>query len=151
MIESRHLFDIRLQVSEIVDLGVTPLGRRKIATGAGGVFEGPRLNGVVLVAPGGDWLIERPDGTLAVDVRLTLKTDDGQLIYMSYKGLRHGPKEVLEKVARGEPVDPKSYYFRIAPTFETSSANYDWMNRILAIGVGSREKTGPLYKVYEVL
>lgn len=151
MIESRPLFEIRLQVPEIVDLGDTPLGRRRIASVASGSFEGERLRGTVLGSPAGDWLLQRADGSTALDVRLTLRTDDGALIYMAYRGLRHGPPEVMARLAAGESVDPKTYYFRVAPTFETSSPKYDWLNRILAIGVGRREKTGPIYSVHEIL
>lgn len=151
MIESRPLFEIRLQVPEVVDLGDTPLGRRRIAAVAGGSFEGERLKGTVLGAPAGDWLLQRADGTTALDVRLTLRTDDGELIYMTYRGLRHGPPEVMARLAAGGVVDPKSYYFRVAPTFETASKKYDWLNRILAIGIGRRESSGPIYAVHEVL
>lgn len=151
MIESRALFEIRLQVPEVVDLGDTPLGRRRIAVVAGGTFEGERLKGTVLGAPAGDWLLQRVDGTTALDVRLTLRTDDGELIYMAYRGLRHGPPEVMARLAAGESVDPKTYYFRVAPTFETASTKYDWLNRILAIGIGRRERSGPIYAVHEIL
>lgn len=151
MIESRPLFEIRLQVPEIVDLGATPLGQRRIAAVAGGSFEGERLKGTVVAAPAGDWLLVRADGTTALDVRLTLRTDDGELIYMAYRGLRHGPPEVMARLAAGDTVDPKTYYFRVAPTFETASKKYDWLNRLLAIGIGRREKTGPIYSVHEIL
>ena len=117
----------------------------------GGHFEGDRLRGTVHAGPGGDWLLLRNDGVLALDVRITLETDDGQLIYMSYRGLRHGPKDVLEKLNRGEKVDPASYYFRMVPQFETSSSQYGWLNRLVAIAKGDREPSGPKYTVYEVL
>jgi len=151
MIDTRPLFEIRLQVPQIVDLGDTPLGRRRIAAVAGGSFEGERLRGEVLGSPAGDWLLQRADGATALDVRLTLRTDDGALIYMAYRGLRHGPPDVMARLAAGDVVDPKSYYFRVAPTFETSSPKYDWLNRILAVGIGRREKAGPIYAVHEIL
>lgn len=151
MIDSRPLFEIQLQVPEIVDLGDTPLGRRRIASVAGGTFEGERLRGEVLASPAGDWLLQRADGATALDVRLTLRTHDGALIYMAYRGLRHGPPEVMARLAAGDTVDPKTYYFRVTPTFETSSKTYDWLNRIVAVGIGRREKTGPIYAVHEVL
>lgn len=151
MIDTRPLFEIRIQVPEIQDLGQTPLGRRRIAVVSGGSFEGERLRGEVIGAPAGDWLLQLADGTTLLDVRLTLRTDDGASIYMSYRGLRHGPADVMARLAAGEAVDPKSYYFRIAPTFETASEKYGWLNRILAIGVGRREPSGPVYSVHEVL
>ena len=90
MLASRPLFELRLDVPPLIDLGDTPCGRRRIAAVTGGSFEGERLRGTVLGAPGGDWLLLRPDGVLVLDVRIVLKTDDGALIYMAYRGLRHG-------------------------------------------------------------
>jgi hypothetical protein len=151
MIQTRPLFEIRLQVPQIVDLGDTPLGRRRIATVAGGSFEGDRLRGEVVATPAGDWLLQRNDGATVLDVRLVLRTDDGAHIYMSYRGLRHGPADVMARLAAGEVVDPASYYFRMVPVFETAARQYDWLNRIVAVGVGRREPTGPIYAVEEVL
>jgi hypothetical protein len=84
-------------------------------------------------------------------VRITLETDDGQLIYMTYRGIRHGPAEVMARLAKGEAVDPASSYFRTTPAFETASQKYDWLNRIVSVASGRREKSGPVYEVYEVL
>jgi hypothetical protein len=84
-------------------------------------------------------------------VRLTLKTHDGHLIYMSYRGLRHGPQWVLDRLAKGEKVDPSEYYFRTAPRFETASEKYSFLNRIISVGVGRREASGPIYEVFQIL
>lgn len=151
MLKTKPLFDLQLNVPQIVDLGDTPMGRRRIATVAGGHFEGEHLRGTVLAAPGGDWLLLRPDGVLVLDVRLTLRTDDEALIYMAYRGLRHGPAEVMQRLNAGESVDPSSYYFRMTPIFETASQRYAWLNGIVAVGVGRREPTGPVYQIHEVL
>ena len=151
MIQSRPLFVLTLNVPKIEDLGVTPYGARKIATVVAGTFEGDRLRGTVQPSPGGDWLLLRTDGVLCLDVRMTLKTDDGDLIYMSYKGMRHGPKEVMERVNKGEAVDPALYYFRAVPVFETSSVKYGWLNRAVFVATGRREATGPIYEVHEIL
>jgi hypothetical protein len=151
MIQTRPLFSMTLSVPSIVDLGATPLGQRKIAQVTGGTFQGERMRGTVHAGPGGDWLLLRNDGVLTLDVRLTLETDDHQLIYMAYKGMRHGPKDVMDRLNRGEVVDPKSYYFRSVPVFETSSEKYSWLNRMVAIGTGRREASGPIYDVHEVL
>ena len=70
---------------------------------------------------------------------------------MRYQGLRHGPPDVMARLDKGEAVDPASYYFRIAPTFETAAPQYDWLNRIMAIGAGYRRADGPIYSVFEVL
>ncbi len=151
MIQTRPLFTLALQVPRIVDLGATPNGQRRIASVSGGTFKGERLNGTVQSPPGGDWILVRPDGTVVLDVRLTLETDDKQLIFMTYRGLRHGPKDVIARLNAGEAVDPSTYYFRSTPVFETASQKYDWLNRIIAVGVGRREPSGPIYDVFEVL
>ena len=151
MIQTRPLFEIRLQVPLIVDIGDTPLGRRRIATVTGGEFQGDRLRGTVVAAPAGDWLIQRSDGVTVLDVRLLLRTDDAEHIYMSYRGLRHGPPEVMARLAAGEQVDPATYYFRMVPVFETAAKKYEWLNKIVAVGTGRRDPTGPTYLVDEVL
>ena len=135
----------------IVELGTTPNGARRIATVAGGAFKGERLSGTIQTSPGGDWILLRSDGATVLDVRLTLETNDEELIYMSYRGIRHGPAEVMARLGRGEQVDPASYYFRTTPVFETASTKYDWLNRIISVATGRREPTGPVYEVFEVL
>ncbi len=151
MIQTRPLFTITLQVPRIVDLGATPNGNRRIATVTGGAFQGDRMKGTVHAAPGGDWILVRPDGAVVLDVRLTLETDDKQLVYMTYRGLRHGPADVIKRLNAGESVDPSTYYFRTTPVFETASPKYDWLNRIIAVATGRREASGPIYEVFEVL
>ncbi len=151
MIQTRELFQLTLKVPSIVDLGQTPRGIRKIARVTGGEFQGDRLKGTVHEAPGGDWMLLRPDGVLNLDVRITLETDDHQLIFMSYQGVRHGPQEVMDRLGRGESVDPKAYYFRMVPSFETSSEKYAWLNKIVCIATGKRDASGPTYDVHEVL
>ena len=150
-LNSAHLFTIRLAVGAMDDMGVTPYGHRRIATVAGGTFEGDELKGTVQPTPAGDWITVRSDGVWELDVRLTLKTDDGHLIFMSYRGLRHGPQWVLDRLAKGEKVDPSEYYFRTAPRFETGSEKYSFLNRIISVGVGRREATGPIYEVFQIL
>jgi hypothetical protein len=149
-IRTAHLFTITLKVGEIQPLGKTPFGDRRVALVESGSFEGARLKGTVLKG-GTDWILGRPDGVLQLDVRLTLKTHDGEIIAMTYRGYRHGPAAVIERLNRGEKVDPADYYFRIAPFFETASEKYGWLNRILAIGTGDRRADGPIYDVVEVL
>ena len=151
MIQSRPVFVLTLSVPKIEDLGVTPYGARKIATVVAGTFVGDRLRGTVQPSPGGDWLLLRSDGVLCLDVRITLKTDDDDLIYMSYKGMRHGPKEVMDRLNKGEAVDPALYYFRSVPVFETSSVKHGWLNRAVFVATGRREASGPIYDVHEIL
>ena len=149
-IRTNHLFALSLKISEMQNLGGTPLGDRRVVVLEGGTFEGSRLRGAVLKG-GTDWILGRTDGALQLDVRLTLKTDDGELIGMTYRGVRHGPAEVIERLNRGDTVDASEYYFRTAPFFETSSAKYGWLNRVVAIATGHRPPAGLLYEVFEVL
>jgi Protein of unknown function (DUF3237) len=149
-IRTAHLFTLTLSVGAPQPIGAGPAGNRRVVTVAGGRFEGERLRGTVLEG-GSDWLLVRPDETTVLDVRLVLKTHDGALIGLTYRGFRHGPAEVLERVNRGDPVDPASYYFRVAMGFETASPQYEWVNRIIAIGTGRRTSEGPVYEVFEVL
>lgn len=149
-IQTEFLFQINFEVSRMVNLGQTPYGIRRIAEVSGGVFEGPKLRGTVLPA-GGDWIIDRPDKVMQLDVRVTLKTDDGEFIYMTYRGVRHGPDDVIERLNAGEDVDPSDYYFRTAPIFETGSEKYAWLNGIVCISKGQRLPKGPEYQVYQVL
>ena len=150
-VETEFLFEISAELAAIRDLGATPLGNRRIAEVSGGSFAGPRLRGRILPAAGGDWLVIRNDGVLQLDVRITLETDDGALIYMTYRGVRHGPEDVIARLNAGEDVDPSEYYFRTAPFFETGAEKYAWLNNIVCVAIGRRNKKGPVYRVFEVL
>jgi hypothetical protein len=148
-VETRPLFVLREAVPPLIVIGQTPNGFRRIGVVEGGSFEGERLSG--LVVTGNDWQSVRTDSCIKLDVRLVLKTTDGELIVMTYTCLRAGPPAVIEKLDKGEEVDPASYYFRMNPIFETSSKKYDWMNRIIAVGTGVRRADGPVYSIFEVL
>ncbi len=151
MINTKHLFTMPVDVEIPLQMvGATPLGERRIAKITGGTFEGHQLKGRILPG-GGDWLLLRADGSLQLDVRATLETNDGALIYMTYRGYRHGPTEVMERLNKGKTVDPSEYYFRITPFFETGAEAYAWLNRIVTVGTGHRLPSGPVYEVYEVL
>ena len=147
---SRPLMTLQVEVPSPQKLGLVPHGTRAIAPITGGVFEGPRLRGKVLPG-GGDWTLLRSDGVLDLDLRITLETDDGVLIFMSSLGLRHGPPDVLAALARGESVDPSRYYFRTTPRFETSAQPYAFLNRLIAIASGDRRPGGPIYTIEEIL
>jgi Protein of unknown function (DUF3237) len=149
-IKTTPLLTLKLSVSGMQAIGATPGGNRRVGLVAGGTFEGPKLRGIVL--PGGaDWIIGRPDGVTTLDVRIVLETDDKATIGLTYRGLRHGPAAVMEKVNSGQFVDPSEYYFRTAINFETAAPKYEWLNRIIGIGTGSRPPEGPVYEIFEVL
>jgi hypothetical protein len=147
---TRPLFVMRLDVRKLQIVGVTPGGYRRIAVVTGGSFEGERLSGEVLDG-GSDWQTVRTDGATTLNVRLVLKTKDEALIGMTYRGIRHGPPDVIARIEKGEVVDHTSYYFRINPLFETANANYEWLNRVVAVGIGHRQSDGPIYGIFEVL
>jgi hypothetical protein len=149
-IRTRPLFVMHLDVEPIVRFGLTPDGDRRVGVVTGGRFEGERLSGEVF-GGGADWQIVRPDGATTLDVRLMLRTSEGVLVGMFYRGLRYGSPAVLAELAKGTRVDPAEYYFRINATFETSSQEHVWLNHILAVGVGDRRADGPVYSLFEVL
>jgi Protein of unknown function (DUF3237) len=148
--EFRLLMTLQVAVLGVQKIGAVPHGARVTAQIAHGHFEGPRLRGKVLPG-GGDWTLLRGDGVLELDLRLTLETDDGALIHMTSFGLRHGPTEVMTALARGEKVDPTSYYFRTTPRFETGHPKYAFLNRLLAVSSGDRRPEGPIYTIDEIL
>jgi hypothetical protein len=149
-VRTRPLFVMRLAVRKLQIVGATPGGFRRIGVVPDGAFAGERLSGEVLEG-GSDWQTARGDGATTLNVRLVLKTTDDALIGMTYQGLRHGPPEVIARLEKGEAVDPANYYFRINPLFETAAATYDWLNRVVAVGIGHRRADGPIYSVFEVL
>ena len=120
-VKTRPLFVMRL-ASRMQVIGPTPGCTRRVGAVSGGVFEGERLSGEVLDS-GNDWQTIRSDSAVTLDVRLVLKTNDEAMIGMTYRGIRHGSPDILARIDSGETVDPATYYFRIAPFFETAARN----------------------------
>jgi hypothetical protein len=131
---SRPLMRLRLTTSAIEEVGETPQGKLSIFPVIGGSFEGERLRGTVL-AGGGDWVTARTDGTFELDLRVTLETDDGALIHMTFSGVR----------------DDGNHYLRTLPRFETAAPKYAFLNRLLAVGVGEIQPDGPVHAIEEIL
>ena len=148
---SRLLMTLHVLAAAPQTIGAVPHGTRRTALLTGGHFEGPRLRGTVLPGGSADWLLLRADGVLELDLRATLRTDDGALISMRSFGLRHGPPEVIAAIGRGETVDPARYYFRTTPRFETAHPTYAFLNRLVAVASGDRRAEGPIYTIHEVL
>ncbi len=146
----RPLFTFFLEINRPYNVGKTPVADRRIAELTGGYFEGARLKGKILPS-GSDWQSIREDAAVMINVRTLLETDDGALIGMRYQGLRHGPKEIIDAIARGEAVNPNSYYMRVSLTFETASEKYGWLNRIVSVAHGHRLSNGAIYNVFEIV
>jgi hypothetical protein len=135
-LESELLYKINLVLEPGIELGKTPLGKRVIYTVKGGNFSGPKLKGKVRPA-GGDWVLRLDSATTKLDVKLLLETDDGQLISNTYTG-----------IVRNNP--DGTTYWRITPLFETSSKKYDWLNYVVAVGIGKMSQGGVSYEVYVI-
>ena len=148
---TRLLMMLHVNVATPQNIGAVPHGTRRTAPLSGGDFQGPRLRGTVLPGGSADWLLLRADGVLEMDLRVTLRTDDGALISMKSFGLRHGPPEVMAAIARGETVDPATYYFRTTPRFETAAPKYAFLNRLLAVGIAEIHPEGPVHTIEEIL
>lgn len=150
MPDLKPLLKAEITLAPPLEVGDTPAGRRRIIDITGGTFRGERLKGKVL--PGGaDWQVIRADGVAYLDTRYTLQTHDGALIYVRNVGYRHGPAEVIRRLAAGESVDPSLYYMRTTPWYETGDPRYAWLNRIICVGTGARRASSVELDVFEVL
>ncbi|WTW97890.1 DUF3237 family protein [Streptomycetaceae bacterium NBC_01309] len=137
----------RVAVDPVRHLGETPWGDRRIIPITGGAFDGPRLAGAILPG-GGDWQVVHADGAADIDTRYTLRTHDGALIHLTTTGLRHGPPDVMARLAGGGAVDPRAYYFRLVLRFETGDERYAWLNRTIGIAAGMRAPDAVVYDAY---
>lgn len=152
-IRTATLFEMIVDLDPRLDFGAGPLGQRVLFGSAGGKFEGSKLRGEVLRG-GGDWTLFRPNGVMTLDVRLTLRTADGALIYMTYGGRWVTPPELRAEMADSATryqLDPSRYYFRTNPLFETGASHYAWLNDVVCIGHGYLVEGGIAYKVFQVL
>ena len=124
-------------LGEPIPIGNTPDGVRRIIPIFSGPVEGPLIRGRLL-GGGADWQVTRPDGVTLADATYALETDDGVVIQIRNRGLRHGPPEVMQRLAAGEDVDPADYYFRTVPEFIAPVGKYDWLNRSIFVCAGAR-------------
>ena len=144
-----HIADIMVEVAAPILLGPCPVGERRVVPILGGRIAGPRLSGTVL--PGGaDTQLIRGDGVAEIVARYLLRLDDGTLVGVANRGLRHAAPDDMARLLRGEPVDPARVYFRTAPVFETSAPGQAWLNRTLFVGLGERQPGTVHIKVFSV-
>jgi hypothetical protein len=136
-LRSEFLVDLVFDVATPLNLGT-----RQIVPVTGGTFNGPKLKGTAL-SGGGDWIQRRPDGVSMLNVRATLRTDDEQLIYITYDGILYVPT--------GAGASAADRYWRMTPKFETGSAKYEWLTRIVSVGVGRQVPGKAAYRVFQIL
>jgi hypothetical protein len=149
-LKSTYIGELKIEVTGTYMLGGSPLGQRRLDRLDKGHFKGPKIQAEIM-AGGMDLLLGGTDGAVRPDVRLVLKLDDGESMLIVYRGVRHGTPEVMERIARGEQAPPNEYYLRTGLVFETASRKYDWMNRIVGVGVGRRAPGAAIYDVFEIL
>jgi hypothetical protein len=145
-----RVYRLEATLGEPLDLGGIAQGHRRIVPLTGGTFSGPELNGQLSAGTSADWQIVLPNGTALGDIRYTLKTDTGALLYVRAQSVRHGNAEVLARLARGEDVDASEYTFRTWTQIETAVRDLDWLNKGVFIGVGGRRPGGVTYETYLV-
>ena len=148
--ELNHVCDIDVDVGPIRDLGPTPHGRRRVVAIHGGRVHGPRLEAIVV--PGGaDWQYVRSDGVVELEARYTIRTSEGTEIAVINRGLRRAPDAVMERLSRGEPVDPHNVYFRTVPVFEAPAGFYGWLNQSVFIATAERLPNKVRLSIFEVV
>ena len=150
MIRLAPLFHVSAEVGEVRSLGEAPGGERRVVPILGGTFEGDTLAGEVL-SGGADWQWRRGDGTLDIDAHYALRERGGAVIEVRSRGLRTGPPAVLDRLARGEDVDPGQYFFRTVLRFTTGDAHFDWLNRTIGIATAVRRARRVELDVYRLL
>jgi hypothetical protein len=133
------LMRLAVEVGEVVSLGPTPTGERRVVAITGGSFDSDEGWQGVVLSGGADWQLLRGDGVLEVDARYVLQDERGARVQVASQGLRHGPPEVIAALARGQAVDASLYYFRTAMRFETAAAELVHLNHVVAFGIGARE------------
>jgi hypothetical protein len=145
-----RVYRLEAILGQPLDLGDIGKGHRRIVPLSGGKFTGPELNGELLPGSSADWQIVLPDGTALGDIRYTLQTDGGDLLYVQSRSVRHGTGEVLARLARGEDVDASEYTFRASTQIETAAPHLSWMNRGVFVSVGGRQAAAVIYETYLV-
>jgi hypothetical protein len=140
---------VRCEVSPMVTLGPAPYGERRYIPLGGGTVQGPELNGT-LVEGGIDWQINRSDGVLDISAHYVIRADDGGLIEVRSDGMRHGPAEVMARLARGENVPRDAYFFRTLIRFQTGAPAWLHLNKVMALACGRREATRVILDYYRI-
>jgi len=149
VIELMHVADLTVLVGEPIEIGVTAAGARRVVPILGGEVSGPRIQGRILPV-GADFQLVRADGVAELHARYVIETPGGGRIYVENSGLRHGPAEAMERLRRGEVVDPALTYFRTTAKFEASDESFLWLARHIFVGVGIRHPDRVQVSFYQV-
>jgi hypothetical protein len=149
-LQTRYVFTITARIAEVTSAGDIGTGVRRIIPIVGGEVRGETVNGKVL-SFGADFQIIRPNELIELEAKYAFETDDGAVVYVENKGIRFGPVELLERLKRGEPVDPKLIYFRTVPKFETGAEKYRWLMEHIFIGSAARHADRVVIDVHQVL
>ena len=148
-LSTRYVFTITARIGEVTSAGEIGTGVRRIIPIIGGEVKGEKINGKVLHF-GADFQIIRPNELIELEAKYAFETDDGAVVYVENKGLRFGPVDLLQKLKRGEPVDPKLIYFRTVPKFETAAPELQWLARSVFVGIGERFPTEVVVRFYRL-
>jgi Protein of unknown function (DUF3237) len=149
-LSTKYVFTITAHIGGVTSAGDIGHGVRRIVPVIGGEVRGARINGNVC-AFGADYQIIRPSELIELEAKYAFETDDGAVVYVENKGIRFGPIDLLQKLKRGEQVDPKLIYFRTVPKFETGSEKYRWLMENLFIGSAARHPDRVVVEVHQVL
>jgi hypothetical protein len=150
VLQTRYVFTITAHIGSVTSAGDIGTGVRRIIPITGGEVKGQDVNGQIC-AFGADFQIIRPNELVELEAKYAFQTDDGAVIYVENRGIRFGPVELLQKLKRGEPVDPKLIYFRTVPKFETGSEKYRWLMESLFVGSAARHADRVVVDVHQVL
>jgi len=149
-LQTRYVFSLAIRIGTPIVAGDAGWGTRRVIPILGGEVRGEGMRGTIF-AGGADFQVIRPNGFTELEAKYAFQMDDGAIVYIENIGIRFGPRDALDRIARGETVDPALYYFRTTPRFETAHPTYAFLNRIIAVATGDRRADGPIYEIHEVL
>src|ERR1700759_2376256 len=149
-LQTKYVFTITAHIADVTTAGDIGSGIRRIIPITGGEVKGDDVNGKVLPF-GADFQIIRPNELIELEARYAFETDDGAVVYVENRGMRFGPVDLLLKLKRGEPVDPKLIYFRTVPKFETGAEKYRWLMEHIFVAPAARHADRVVIDVHMVL
>jgi hypothetical protein len=144
-----YAFSVRATLAPPLEQGEIDGKRHRFIAITGGTVSGPRLEGEVLPG-GGDWQTIGPGGMTEVWARYSFEAKDGTVIAVTNAGVRTATPEVIERLAKGEDVDPSLYYFRTAARFDVAKGKHEWLKRTLFVARGIRKPDSVIIDFYEV-